>query len=171
MSKAREFRNEFAVERGYSDWADLCGQCYYETFINDLMEEYAKEANQQEEVGCYCDHNKLTREDCASKSECDLLTKEKPQQQSVDITAGQEFFEAIVRTCDFTPLLDDMHELINALAKDNPQLNTLNQTGLRDAVEEMYEYMTEYPILPKISEKDWNYWIKKFAPFMNSKKH
>jgi hypothetical protein len=40
-----------------------------------------------------------------------------------ELTAGQEFFEAIVRTCDFTPLQDDMHELINALMKDNPQDN------------------------------------------------
>lgn len=35
------------------------------------------------------------------------------------LMAGQEFFEAIERTCDFTPLLDDMQELINALILDN----------------------------------------------------
>ena len=61
------------------------------------------------------------------------------QQQSVQITGGQEFFEAIERTCDFIPLLDDMNELINALIKDNPHLNTLNQDKVREAAEKVVE--------------------------------
>jgi len=53
----------------------------------------------------------------------------------------------------------------------NNYIKGATDNELREAAEEMYQYMTEYPRLPSIPEKNWNYWIKKFAPFMNSKKH
>lgn len=48
-----------------------------------------------------------------------LLSQTMSQVEVPDLKAGQEFFEAIERTCDFTPLLDDMNQLINALIVDN----------------------------------------------------
>lgn len=48
-----------------------------------------------------------------------LLSQTMSQVEVPDLQAGQEFFEAIERTCDFTPLLDDMNQLINALILDN----------------------------------------------------
>lgn len=98
-----------------------------------------------------------------------LQERTKPQEQRVDNLIKEinqlidRINKGVVTTTNGTE-----HHLIKQLQRWQ---NTLTDNGLREAAEEFYKYAVDYPILPNIPEKDWNYWIKRFEPFMNSKKH